>query len=231
MTSVMTTQDRGGRGGTTAKRRAILDGALTVFARDGYARASIDAIAETSDVSTRTIYNHFTDKASLFAAVVEDSATAVSSAHIDQIDTILGGIASAEDLAPALIACGLALHTVVPPQAPHWGLVRHVHADADHISADVIDTWRRLGPARVKRQLALHFADLDRRRLLRLDDPATAAVHYSALTGSAWGSAMHPDPSPERAVEHMTRAVTAFLHGYAAGNGNPQSGHADLRSR
>ncbi|WP_196467117.1 MULTISPECIES: TetR/AcrR family transcriptional regulator [Planomonospora] len=202
-------------GGTTAKRQAILDGALAVFARDGYARASIDAIAKTADVSTRTIYNHFTDKAGLFAAVVEAGATAVSRAHIDRIDTILGGITSAEDLEPALVDCGLALHSVVPPEAPHWGLVRHVHADADHIPPEVIDVWRRLGPARVKRQLALHLADLDRRGLLRLDDPHVAAVHYSALTGSAWGSALEPDPSAERAAELMNLAVAAFLRGYA----------------
>lgn len=197
------------------KRRAILDGALDVFARDGYARASIDAIAATADVSTRTVYNHFTDKAGLFAAVVEDSATTVATAHIDQIDTILGAITSAEDLQSALSACGLALHTVVPPQAPHWGLVRYVHADAEHIRADVIDTWRRVGPARTKRQLALHLADLTRRGLLRLDDPDTAAVHYSVLTGSAWGSALEPDPSPAQASRLMDRAVAAFLNGYA----------------
>lgn len=200
----------------TAKRQAILDGALAVFARDGHARASIDAIAETANVSTRTIYNHFADKAGLFAAVVEHSATVVSNAHIEQIDTLLGGIASAEDLQPALIACGLALHTVVPPEAPHWGLVRHVHADADHIPPEVIDTWRRLGPARVKRQLALHLAELARRRLLQLDDPGTAAVHYSALTGSAWSSSLEPHPSAERAAELTKLAVAVFLHGYAA---------------
>ena len=41
------------------KREAILRGALTVFARDGYTRASIDAIAKEGEVSTRTLYNHF----------------------------------------------------------------------------------------------------------------------------------------------------------------------------
>lgn len=203
------------RSGTTAKREAILHGALTVFAHDGYARASIDGIAETARVSTRTIYNHFTDKASLFAAVVQDSAIAVSNAHIDRIDTILGGITSATELRPALIACGLALHTVIPPEAPHWGLIRHVHADADHVPPDVIDTWRRHGPARVKRQLALHLGDLARRQLLATTDPITAAVHYSALTGSAWESALEPDPSLERVAELMNLAVDAFLHGYA----------------
>lgn len=203
-------------GGTTTKRRAILKGALTVFARDGYARASIDAIAEESEVSSRTIYNHFTDKARLFAAVVEDSATAVSTAHIDQIDTILGGITSDEELEPALISCGLALHTVVPPEAPHWGLVRHVHADVEHVAKDVIDTWRRLGPARTKRQLALHLANLARRGLLHLQDPDTAAVHYAALVNSVWDSALEPSPSPQRAKQLMAVAIAAFLRGYAS---------------
>lgn len=216
MSSAEAADRRPGLGGTTAKRRAILDGALAVFAHDGYARASIDAIAEAADVSTRTIYNHFTDKAGLFAAVVEDSANAVSNAHIDQVDTILGGIDSPEDLEPALVSCGLALHTVVPPGAPHWGLLRHVHADAEHIPANVVDTWRRVGPARTKRQLALHLADLARRGLLRLDDPDTAASHYAALTNSAWDSALEARPSAQRAAELMDLAVAAFLHGYAA---------------
>jgi len=200
---------------TTPKQRAILDGALVVFARDGYARASIDAIAETADVSTRTIYNHFGDKAGLFAAVVEASAFAVSTAHIEELDAILGVVDSPEALQPALVACGLALHTIVPPEAAHWGLLRHVHADADHIPTDVIDTWRRLGPTRTKRQLALHLGNLARRGLLHLKDPDVAAVHFSALTGSAPGSALEPHPTPDRQAELMNTAVNAFLHGYA----------------
>lgn len=200
--------------GTTAKRRAILAGALSVFAHDGYARASIDAIAEAADVSTRTIYNHFGDKAGLFAAVVQDSAAAVASAHVEQIDAILGAIRSDADLEDALVSCALALHAIVPPDAPHWGLLRQVHADAEHIPADVIEAWRRLGPARTKRQLALHFSDLARRGLLQLEDPETAAVHYSALCGSAWNSALEPDPAPQRALQLVGAAISTFLHGY-----------------
>lgn len=204
------------RPGMTTKRRAILDGALVVFARDGYTRASVDAIAETAKVSSRTVYNHFGDKAGLFAAVVEDSAQAVAATHIEEIDRHLHGVATEDQLEKALVACGLALHTVVPSRAPHWGLVRHVHADADHIPEAVIDSWRRLGPARTKRQLALHFGELARRGLLRLDDPELAATHYSALTGSAWTSVLEPHPTEQRARELMTFAVRAFLRGYGA---------------
>ena len=204
----------GQRAGMTTKRRAILDGALVVFARDGYTRASVDVIAETAKVSSRTIYNHFGDKAGLFAFVVEDSAQAVASAHIEQIDELLSGVNSEEQLESALVACGLALHTVVPSRAPHWGLVRHIHADADHIPAAVIESWLRLGPARTKRQLALHFGELARRGLLRLDDPELAATHYSALTDTATTSALEPHPSEQRTRQLMTAAVRAFRRGY-----------------
>ena len=57
------------------KRQAILRGALSVFSRDGYSRASIDAIAKESEVSTRTLYNHFADKADLFRNVIQASAS------------------------------------------------------------------------------------------------------------------------------------------------------------
>src|SRR5918999_1741983 len=69
------------RGGLADKRRAILAGALTVFARDGYTRASIDAISAQAGVSTRTIYNHFQDKAQLFQSVIQESAAKVAAAQ------------------------------------------------------------------------------------------------------------------------------------------------------
>jgi len=63
------------------KRRAILRGALNVFAHDGYTRASIDAVAAEAGVSTRTIYNHFSDKAELFQTVIHESAAQVADAR------------------------------------------------------------------------------------------------------------------------------------------------------
>src|ERR671918_2156773 len=83
-------------GGRPAKRRAILDGALAVFARDGYTRASIDAISATAGVSTRTIYNHFKDKAQLFQTVVEESTTGVADFQIAVIDRHLGQVTDLE---------------------------------------------------------------------------------------------------------------------------------------
>ncbi|KUJ64402.1 TetR family transcriptional regulator [Streptomyces albus subsp. albus] len=54
-----------------AKRQAILDAAVAVFLREGYQRASVDAIACAAGVSKQTVYNHFGDKERLFMAAVE----------------------------------------------------------------------------------------------------------------------------------------------------------------
>jgi len=48
---------------------------------------------------------------------------------------------------------------------------------------------------------------------LRTVDPLWRQ-HYSALTGSAWNSALEPDPAPQRARQLVGAAISTFLHGY-----------------
>ncbi|MFC6936446.1 TetR/AcrR family transcriptional regulator [Actinomadura yumaensis] len=67
-----------------------------MFAQDGYARASIDAIAARAGVSTRTIYNHFADKAGLFEAVIHSSATRAADAQIAIVDRHLRKVVDLE---------------------------------------------------------------------------------------------------------------------------------------
>ncbi len=59
------------------KRGAILAGAMEVFRLEGFDNASMDRIAEVSQVSKRTIYNHFGSKDALFQAVIGQLLAAV----------------------------------------------------------------------------------------------------------------------------------------------------------
>lgn len=59
------------------KRGEILAGAMEVFRLEGFEGASMDRIAEVSQVSKRTIYNHFGSKDALFEAVIEQLLKAV----------------------------------------------------------------------------------------------------------------------------------------------------------
>jgi AcrR family transcriptional regulator len=55
----------------TPKQEVILQGAVQVFLRLGYAGTSMDRVAAEARVSKQTIYSHFQDKEGLFKAIME----------------------------------------------------------------------------------------------------------------------------------------------------------------
>jgi AcrR family transcriptional regulator len=55
----------------TPKQEVILQGAVQVFLRLGYAGTSMDRVAAEAGVSKQTIYSHFQDKEGLFKALME----------------------------------------------------------------------------------------------------------------------------------------------------------------
>jgi AcrR family transcriptional regulator len=210
-TITVTTPDRPPRGGLADKRRAILAGALTVFARDGFTRASIDAIAAQAGVSTRTIYNHFQNKAQLFQTVIQESASRVAEAQIASMDRYLRKVT---DLEPDLIEFGCALATPSSDYADHFALVRQIIAEGVHIPQAAIDAWQAAGPLRVRRELALRLRQLADAGQLRIDDAERAAVHFTQLvsvTNPSYRGAVPPVPE---IAESVAAGVRAFLHGY-----------------
>ena len=60
-----------------ARRREILAGARTSFARHGYEGATVRRLEEEIGLSRGAIFHHFRDKDSLFLAVAEDDAAAM----------------------------------------------------------------------------------------------------------------------------------------------------------
>jgi AcrR family transcriptional regulator len=60
-----------------ARRREILAGARTCFARYGYEGATVRRLEEEIGLSRGAIFHHFRDKDSLFLAVAEDDAAAM----------------------------------------------------------------------------------------------------------------------------------------------------------
>jgi AcrR family transcriptional regulator len=197
--------------GQPDKRRAILAGALTAFARDGYTRASVDVIAAEARVSTRTIYNHFGDKATVFHTLIEESATRVAEAQIAIIDRHLRKVT---DLEADLIEFGEAWATAVRDHAEHFALVRQINAEAGHIPQDAIAAWQQAGPLRVRRELAGHLQRLADQGLLRMADAERAALHLIALISAANPSLTAIVPTAEEVTTTVTAGVRAFLHGY-----------------
>jgi AcrR family transcriptional regulator len=84
---------------SVARRDAILDAALTVFAERGFEAARLDDVAARAGVAKGTLYLYFKDKEALFEEVVR---TAVS-----PIVERIGALAAAPDLSMANLLDGL----------------------------------------------------------------------------------------------------------------------------
>ncbi|MGA4544171.1 TetR/AcrR family transcriptional regulator [Uniformispora flossi] len=204
-------------GGHPDKRRAITAGALTLFARDGYTRAGLDAIAAEAGVSNRTIYNHFTDKAALFQAVIQESTQRVADVMVDIIDRHLTKVS---DLENDLIDFGVAwLGVLTSDLAPHFALIRQINAEIEHIPPTALELWQETGPGRTRRALAEHLRRIAEHGDLTIDDPARAARHLMLLI-SADNLDNRADLQDEDTLREMaTAGVLTFLYGYAAVGG------------
>lgn len=202
-------------GARAEKGAAIMRAARTVFARDGYSRASIDVIAAAADVSTRTIYNHFASKEQLFATVLQASATEVADAFIANVERA----APAEpDVEANLVAIGLALAMQSTNFAEHFAMVGQINAETPHFSPEILTAWKEAGPWRVQREIERRLTELRDLGLLDLDDPPRATHHFVGLVTSELRATSFYGSTPlteAQTAELVKAGVNAFLHGYA----------------
>jgi AcrR family transcriptional regulator len=78
-----------------SRRREIVDAATEVFARDGYAEANVEVIAQAAGVAPTAIYYHFGGKEELFAQALRAALNGFSD-RIFQVrpDTAAGSVES-----------------------------------------------------------------------------------------------------------------------------------------
>lgn len=201
--------------GRPAKHAAILDAARRVFLREGYTRASMDAIAAEAGVSKRTVYNHFGDKEGLFSVIVEQSSASVAEDFARTADRHLGDPRDAEE---ALVAFGDAWASPGLHRPDHGALVRLLIAEALHFP-EAVRVWLDTGPGPVRRGLAARLRAMADRGLLSLPEGGeeTAAEHYVALvqTPATNRSFFNAAPLEEDERRALVRSgVAAFLRIY-----------------
>lgn len=68
------------------KWNQVLDGARTIFMRDGFEGASVDEIVREAGVSKATLYSYFPDKRLLFLEVAKVECQAQSDAAVAQVE-------------------------------------------------------------------------------------------------------------------------------------------------
>ncbi|MEU9664027.1 TetR/AcrR family transcriptional regulator [Streptomyces bobili] len=202
---------------------ALAGAACTVFGREGYARASVDALAAEASVSTRTLYNHFPGgKAQLFRTVVTWTSSAVKDAQLALLKAVLDPERPPrpEDLERDLIVLARGFVGLMADYPDHFALVRHIHAEADHVPPEVLEAWREAGPAPVGQAFTRTLEALAEAGLLDVHgDAALAATHFMALISHTLTQQSHYGvrPLPETETERLiTGGVAAFLRAYRA---------------
>jgi TetR/AcrR family transcriptional regulator, mexJK operon transcriptional repressor len=75
-----------GRPIDNSKINSIIETARTLFAQNGFARTTLDAIAEMSGVTKMTIYNHFKSKEELFGATITNRIKKEFAFDIETLD-------------------------------------------------------------------------------------------------------------------------------------------------
>jgi AcrR family transcriptional regulator len=180
------------RGRPTADERRrreteILTAALGVFLTCGYGASTVDELAAAAQVTKRTLYAYYGDKAGLFAAMVRDLAASVSldaASDRDTLETLAARIVSrvhSDEL--------VGLHQLVIGESarfPELAVILHSSGDARHIArlAGHLRAERGLGAAPLAEPLfSLLLGEKHRRRLLGIDPAPTlaqAAAHADA---------------------------------------------------
>lgn len=195
------------------KRDAILRAARTVFARSGFTRTTIDAIAAEANVSTRTLYKHFRNKDELFAVVLETSATAVAD---DYERAVCAGVNAARNPHERLLVLARAASKQALGHPEHFAMVRQIVTETEHFPAGVLAAWRSAGPDRVERETIAQLRALDHEGVLEIDDFTRAARHFFALTTAETTPRPGQKPPTQRAVrDAIDAAVQVFARGYA----------------
>ncbi|MEV4222157.1 TetR/AcrR family transcriptional regulator [Nonomuraea sp. NPDC049725] len=198
--------------GRIDKRQAILDGAFTVFARQGYAQACVQEIADEAGVAKPTVYNHLTDKATLFRHAIQAAAESV----LDQRLAALQPLAEpGPDLRATLEEVG---HHLVRLHADDrsCALRRLLYAELTHFP-DILDLAVESGPHRLSQALADRLARLILAGRLRATDPDQAAEHFLALLIGPLEARSHMGTRQiaDTALRELARAATdTFLRAF-----------------
>jgi TetR/AcrR family transcriptional regulator, mexJK operon transcriptional repressor len=203
-------------GRSARKRQAVLHSARQLFLEKGYAGTSMDEVAALAEVSKVTIYKHFSDKHSLFVAVVTeaiDDAKAGSQTLVDQLGSSTDVERDLRDFARR--------HVALVTQ-PHLIQMRRMIIAEAHRFPGLAKAWHRIGPERAHATLASQIDRLVARGLLDAPDPLLAAQLLNYLILSVpLNEAMFTGRDKPYTRRYLNRyadeAVRVFLAAYGLG--------------
>ncbi len=191
------------------RRNEILDVAAEIFLDQGYAAASMSAIAARLGGSKGTLYNYFTSKEELFRAHIERQC-ALSA------ENIFAGEAGEEDLAALLTDLGMRYLTRLSSD----DMMRHLRtviAEAGR-NPEIGAIFFESGPGRGRARLAAIFERAAANGRLEAPDPLLAADQFLALCQATTFKRRQfnvgKTPTPDQIRKDVEAAVATFMAAY-----------------
>lgn len=196
------------------RRREIIDSAIAVLAREGWAGASIDEITREAGVSRGLVSYHFRDKSELLAGVLERCRESFTEAMAE-------ASAGASDPAESL---RLTTHRALAFASEQPGTYRVFLLFIANAETDpVLNQQTQAMYASFRRGVAAAIRAGQHRGLFRRDInvEAAAARHIGAVTGLALQHLLDPAGFPfEEASHQAEEMLSAYLQpGTVVGDG------------
>ncbi len=187
----------------------VMEGARTVFMRDGYEGASVDDIVREAGVSKATLYSYFPDKRLLFLEVAKLECQAQSDAAISQV-------IGTEDIAEALT--GVASRMVRFFMSDVGMQVYRIVVGESQRFPEIGREFYAAGPAMVRELLKLFLQKGVDEGKLKIDDLDLAADQFPELCKAGlhlqMAIGLRDRPSDEEIDRVVAGAVDMFLCKY-----------------
>lgn len=210
---------RSSRHGRAPKRAQILVGASEVFREVGFERASVDEIAARAQVSKATVYKHFQDKRTLYAAFLSQEAD-------DLRESVRCMLIRSEPLGDVRLALQHAgerlLALALDPALIRF--YRNATAEAERFP-EVAQTLFDNGPGAMIEVIADFLWRWHESGALCIEDRREAAIqfvmlcHGDLVVRAQFG--VLPNPLQPAIVATVGRAVTTFVRAYAPPPAHP----------
>ncbi|MCP6761050.1 MAG: TetR/AcrR family transcriptional regulator [Fischerella sp. CENA71] len=188
----------------TQKQEQILQGAMHVFLKSGYAGTSMDRVSAEAGVSKQTIYSHFRDKKGLFKALIERLT-------IGNFQSLFRDSEFKDDPSVFLRELATIFFTKVVDNYDYLPLLRLILAESENFP-ELAKLYTQTVIQQGKKQLIKYLAAHPE---LNLDDPeAIAQIFFGALVSHVivqemlYGKEMIP-LSRDRLVNSLMSLVLA----------------------
>ncbi len=189
----------------------MLDGARTVFLRDGFERASVDDIAREAGVSKATIYAYFPDKQLLFLEMVRCECQRQAT----EAEAAVGGEV------PVQVALTIAAERIIQFLTSEFGqrMFRIVVGEGERFPG-LGREFYDYGPGLIHERLVHHLENHVENGTLRIDDLHLAADQFAQLCKAGVHEklifGMEKSVTPDDVHRSVHGAVDMFLARYGA---------------